>query len=84
MRAEPVTAAFEEEADAEENLRGIHEFMRAHGLASVALVPCNRSAGAKYEGLDRAYEIDAERQTQGQLESFLCLACEAGLEPEIG
>ncbi|MBN1401100.1 MAG: glycyl-radical enzyme activating protein [Anaerolineae bacterium] len=70
--------------DTEGNLRRIYAFLQTHGLVSVALLPYNTSAGAKYEWLDRAYEIEAERQTGEQLESFLRMARGFGLDPEIG
>jgi pyruvate formate lyase activating enzyme len=70
--------------DTEENLSGIFATMREAGLGSVALLPYNTSAGAKYEWLDRDYEIEAETQTQETLEGMIEMARVAGLAAAIG
>jgi pyruvate formate lyase activating enzyme len=69
--------------DTEENLRGIFAFMRQVGLPSVALLPYNAAASAKYEWLDLPYEIAGEPQSREQLERFVQMAREAGLEATI-
>ena len=70
--------------DTEDNLRGIFAFMRHVGLSSVALLPYNTSAAAKYEWLGLTYGIQGETQSQDCLDSFLDMAREAGLEAVIG
>lgn len=70
--------------DTEENLRGIFTFMQGAGLSSVALLPYNASAGAKYEWLGLAYEIRGEPQGRAQLEGFVEMARQAGLGAVIG
>jgi len=66
--------------DTEANLRGIYAFMGEAGLRSVALLPYNTSAGAKYEWLERPYEISGETQSEEKLESLLDLAQQFGVE----
>ena len=70
--------------DTEDNLRGIFAFMRHVGLSSVALLPYNTSAAAKYEWLGLTYGIQGETQSQDCLDSFLDMARKAGLEAVIG
>jgi pyruvate formate lyase activating enzyme len=69
--------------DTEENLAAIFAFMRQVGLSSVALLPYNPAAGAKYEWLDLAYEIRAEPQTPEQLAHSAEMACRVGLHVAI-
>jgi glycyl-radical enzyme activating protein len=69
--------------DTEANLRGIFQFMRSAGLRRAALLPYNTSAGAKYEWLDRPYEIEAEVQSQAALEAMLSLARVEGVEAAV-
>jgi pyruvate formate lyase activating enzyme len=70
--------------DTEENLDAIFAFMREVGLASVALLPYNTSAGAKYEWLDRDYSIEAETQSPEALARMVERARAAGLAAAIG
>jgi len=70
--------------DTESNLRGIFSFMRSVGLSSVALLPYNSSAAAKYEWLGLTYEIQGEPQSREVLDGFLDMAREARLEAVIG
>jgi len=70
--------------DTEDNLRSIFEFMRSVGFSSVALLPYNPSANAKYEWLGLTYEIQGEPQSREQLDSFLNMAREMELEAGIG
>ena len=60
--------------DTQENLRGIFAFMRQVGLRSVALLPYNPSASAKYEWLGLPYEIRGEPQNGARLAEFVALA----------
>ncbi|MBN1400265.1 MAG: glycyl-radical enzyme activating protein [Anaerolineae bacterium] len=69
--------------DTDANVSGIFRFMREAGLRRVALLPYNTSAGAKYEWLDRPYEIRAEVQSQAALEAMLALAQGEGLEAVV-
>jgi glycyl-radical enzyme activating protein len=70
--------------DAAENLDAIYAFMREAGLESIALLPYNTSAGAKYEWLDREYELEAETQSQETLAGMVEHARVAGLAAVIG
>jgi pyruvate formate lyase activating enzyme len=70
--------------DTEENLRAIFSFMRGAGLPSVALLPYNLSAAAKYEWLGLPYSLSCETQTPDRLEQFLDMARREGLEADIG
>ena len=70
--------------DTEYNLRGILAFMRSGGLSSVALLPYNSSAAAKYEWLGLNYEIQGETQSRDHLDSFVDMARQTGLEAVIG
>ena len=69
--------------DTEDNLHGIFAFMREAGLRRVALLPYNPSAGAKYEWLDRAYELEAEPQDEALLQRLVDLGCSQGLEVNV-
>jgi len=66
--------------DTEDNLRAIFAFMRDVGLSSVALLPYNPSASAKYDWLGLPYEIEGELQSPEQLSRFEEMAREMGLE----
>jgi pyruvate formate lyase activating enzyme len=66
--------------DTEENLRGIFAFMRSVGLSSVALLPYNPSASAKYEWLGLTYEIQGEPQSSDRLDEFVAMASKLGLK----
>ncbi len=65
--------------DTAENMRGIFSFMQDTGLRQVALLPYNPSAGAKYEWLDRRYDIAGEPQSDEQLLTWLQMARQMGL-----
>jgi pyruvate formate lyase activating enzyme len=64
--------------DTDENMRGIFSFMQDAGLCQVALLPYNPSAGAKYEWLDRRYDIAGEPQSDEQLLTWLKMARQMG------
>ena len=72
--------------DTRENLSAIFGFMCEAGIASVALLPYNPSAAAKYEWLDRAYGVDShlEPQSPDDLADMLSLARGFGLEAMVG
>lgn len=70
--------------DTQDNLRDIFAFMRSVGLPSVALLPYNPSAAAKYEWLGLTYEIQAETQSRDRLAGFVDMACQAELEAVVG
>ena len=70
--------------DTEENLRDIYRFLRDAGLTSVALLPYNPSAGAKYEWLDLAYDIPREPQESEDVDKCVDMARAVGLEVVIG
>jgi pyruvate formate lyase activating enzyme len=69
--------------DTEENLAGIYAFMRQVGLCRVALLPYNPSAGAKYEWLDRPYDLQGEPQDPATLDRLASLGRTDGLEVAI-
>ena len=66
--------------DTRENLEGILRFLQEAGLTRVALLPYNPSAGAKYEWLDRRYELCAEPQSEEFLDELAGMARAAGLQ----
>jgi pyruvate formate lyase activating enzyme len=67
--------------DTEPNLRALFAFMRQVGLLSVALLPYNNSAAAKYEWLGLAYPLaHAEREEGVSPEQAAAMAREAGVE----
>lgn len=70
--------------DTEENLSDIFAFMRIVGLSSVALLPYNPSAGAKYEWLGLTYELQGDPQSRDRLDSLVDMARQAGLDAVIG
>ncbi|MEI7832052.1 MAG: glycyl-radical enzyme activating protein [bacterium] len=69
--------------DTEENLAGIFAFMHSAGLATVALLPYNPSAAAKYEWIGQQYEITGEVQRAEQLRGFVEMARAAGIDAVI-
>jgi pyruvate formate lyase activating enzyme len=69
--------------DTHENLTGIYAFMRQAGLKRVALLPYNPSAGAKYEWLDRRYELEGTVQDPDYLEHLADLGQAQGLEVSL-
>jgi len=70
-------------SDNDDNLRGIFQFMRDAGLPSVALLPYNASAAAKYEWLDRPYEVPGAPQDQARLEEIARMARAQKLEVSV-
>ncbi|MHC4251180.1 MAG: radical SAM family protein [Planctomycetota bacterium] len=70
--------------DTEENARAVLNSMRDAGLRRVALLPYNASAPAKYEWLDRQYEITGEPQSAEALDHLVELAASVGLEARPG
>lgn len=62
------------------NLGAILGFMRDVGLRSIALLPYNAAAGAKYEWLGQPYEVEGTTQSPEELERLLGMAQAAGLE----
>ena len=69
--------------DTKDNLLGIFDFMRKVGLSSVALLPYNPSANAKYEWLGLTYEIQGESQSRERLDNFVEMARQMGLDAVI-
>ena len=70
--------------DTDENLAAIFAFMRQNGLRSVALLPYNPSAAAKYEWIGEEYTVTGEPQSKSELQRMLAMAQAAGLEAQIG
>jgi pyruvate formate lyase activating enzyme len=70
--------------DTDDNLRGIFGFARNAGLSRIALLPFNPSAGAKYEWLDRDYEIQKEPQSDERLAELVNMAQQEGFVATIG
>jgi pyruvate-formate lyase-activating enzyme len=69
--------------DTEANLSGIFAFLKEAHLPSVALLPYNASAGAKYEWLGRPYEVQAQSQSRERLEEWLARARAQGLSAVV-
>ncbi|MGE5529078.1 MAG: glycyl-radical enzyme activating protein [Patescibacteria group bacterium] len=61
------------------NLAGIFAFVRDAGLSSVALLPYNPQAGAKYDWLGLPYGIEGETQSEARLQEICAAARRAGL-----
>ncbi|MBM3190817.1 MAG: glycyl-radical enzyme activating protein [Chloroflexi bacterium] len=70
--------------DTEENLGAILRLMGDLGLRSLALLPYNEAAGAKYEWLGRAYTIEGRTQPVDVLRGWQRQAEELGIEATIG
>ena len=70
--------------DTDSNLRAIFDLMSDWGLSSVALLPYNEAAGAKYEWLDLPYSLNAQGQPREALEAMRRMGLEAGLDVVIG
>jgi len=66
--------------DTETNLLDTFAFVQRAGLPSVAILPYNASASAKYEWLGRTYGIQAETQTQEALDAMCQLARQFDLD----
>jgi pyruvate formate lyase activating enzyme len=69
--------------DTHNNLRGIFAFMNQVGLSSVAFLPFNAAAAAKYEWFDLPFGIEGESQDRERLQAILAMAREAGLEASV-
>ena len=69
--------------DTEENLRGIFARVRDLGMSSVALLPFNPAAGAKYEWLGMACPVQGEPQSQTELARLAGMARDLGLEATV-
>jgi pyruvate formate lyase activating enzyme len=69
--------------DTEANLRAIARLVREAGLACVALLPFNASAGAKYEWLGQTCEVRGERQSEEHLVRLANMVAEEGLKVTV-
>lgn len=69
--------------DTEENLQGIFARVRDLGLSSVALLPFNPAAGAKYEWLGMACPVQGEPQSEAELARLAGMARGRGLEAVV-
>jgi len=70
--------------DTEANLFGLFGFMQEANLRRVAMLPYNPSAGAKYQWLDRSYDVWGEPQNDERLAELVRMAASMGLEATIG
>lgn len=70
--------------DTDENMRATYALMVELGLSSVAILPYNETAGAKYEWLGEAYCIEGARQTPERLDALAAMGRARGLAVEIG
>ncbi len=70
--------------DSDENLAAIFGFMVDAGLPSVALLPYNPSAGAKYDWLGLAFTVTGEPQSPARLAELAALGRRAGLDVTLG
>jgi pyruvate formate lyase activating enzyme len=66
--------------DTDANLTRLFSFMQEANLRRVALLPYNPSAGAKYQWLDRSYDVLGEPQNDTRLAELVYLAESMGLE----
>jgi pyruvate formate lyase activating enzyme len=69
--------------DTKRNLLAIFEFMHSVNLTSVALLPFNSSAAAKYEWLSRDYSLDAHAPPSRPLTEIVALGTELGLDVSV-
>jgi pyruvate formate lyase activating enzyme len=69
--------------DTDANLTALFCFLAEIGLPRVALLPYNPSAGAKYQWLDRSYEIMCEAQSAERLAALARLAERFGLAAAV-
>ena len=65
--------------DTAENLRATFDFCVEHRLSSVALLPYNESAGAKYDWLGLEYPLSVRTQSAAQLDAILAMPEAAAL-----
>jgi pyruvate formate lyase activating enzyme len=70
--------------DTDANLSALFGFLREAGLQRVALLPYNSSASAKYQWLDRPYEVVGEPQSAERLAGIVRMAEAMGLEATVG
>ena len=70
--------------DTDSNLIGLFGFMQESNLRRVALLPYNPSAGAKYQWLDRPYDVLGESQGVERLAELVRMAESMKLEAAIG
>jgi len=70
--------------DTDANLAALFGFLAEIGLPRVALLPYNPAAGAKYQWLDRTYEVAGEPQSAERLAALARLAESFGLAAAVG
>jgi len=69
--------------DTDDNLRAIFGFMKDVGLRSLAFLPYNPAAAAKYEWFDLPYQVEGDVQDTSRLAHLVDLARQAGLKAAI-
>jgi pyruvate formate lyase activating enzyme len=70
--------------DSEDQIRALATAVAAAGARTIALLPYNSAASAKYAWIDRPFELDGrKRQDQNQMEILADICRGAGLETEI-
>ncbi len=70
--------------DGDENVGEVLAFMVRVGLGSLALLPYNAAAGAKYEWLGLSYEVEGTPQSQERLAELVARAQGMGIEAIVG
>lgn len=72
--------------DTDENMGAIWDFMQRIGVLSLCLLPYNPSAAAKYEWLDRPFEIEQSvtEQSSERLDDLMRIAGSRGFNVEAG
>jgi len=71
--------------DGEDQIRSLAKYVRRMGIKSIALLPYNAAAGAKYRWIERQYTLtDRETQTQEYMNSLADLCREEKLQVQIG
>jgi pyruvate formate lyase activating enzyme len=69
--------------DTDDNMRDIYEFVREVGIERVGLLPYNPSSAAKYEWLDRPYELECEPQDKARLAEIADMGQQSGLDARV-
>ncbi len=70
--------------DSAEQIRDLAVMAAAAGVRSIALLPYNSAAAAKYAWIGRVYELNGlQRQEISYMETLAAICRESGLDPEI-
>jgi pyruvate formate lyase activating enzyme len=69
--------------DSEENIHRTVEYATAVGVRAIAFLPCNPSAGSKYQAMGESFDVRLTPPSKERLAQFAAIASHAGLSAQI-